>query len=149
MLRVAPDKREEWVDRQVEQGVDVIITHPKRVETGLDLMQFSTIVWMGISYSIYTVMQASRRSWRIGQEKDVQVYFFNYNETLQHDAMYLIAAKMAASVRVNGDLVQNDSLAELDELTNSVVYHSSLDSYHKTWYYITVLWTDLFGSKMD
>ena len=119
VLRVAPDKREEWVDRQVEQGVDVIITHPKRVETGMDLLQFPSIIWMGISYSIYTVMQASRRSWRIGQEKDVQVYFFNYNDTLQHDAMHLIAAKMAASVRVNGDLVQNDSLAELDELTNS------------------------------
>ena len=119
VLRVAPDKREEWVDKQVEQGVDVIITHPKRVETGLDLMQFPTLIWMGISYSVYTVMQASRRSWRIGQEKDVQVFFFNYDETLQHDAMYLIAAKMAASVRVNGDLVQNDSLAELDELTNT------------------------------
>jgi len=63
-------------------------------------------------------MQASRRSWRIGQEEDVQVYFFNYDETLQYDAMHLIAAKMAAAVRLNGDLIQDDFLAELDELTN-------------------------------
>ncbi len=119
VLRAAPDKREEWVDKQVEQGVDVIITHPKRVETGLDLLQFPTLIWLGIEYSVYTVMQASRRSWRIGQEEDVQVYFFNYDQTLQHDATHLIAAKMAAAARVNGDQIANDSLAELDSLTNS------------------------------
>ncbi len=119
VLRVAPDKREAWVAKQVENSVDVIITHPKKVETGMDLLQFPTIIWMGIEYSVYTVMQASRRSWRIGQEEDVQVYFFNYDDTLQHDAMYLIAAKIAASVRVNGDLIQDDSLAELDDLSNS------------------------------
>ena len=119
VLRVAPDKREAWVAKQVENSVDVIITHPKKVETGMDLLQFPTIIWMGIEYSVYTVMQASRRSWRIGQEEDVQVYFFNYDDTLQHDAIYLIAAKIAASVRVNGDLIQDDSLAELDDLSNS------------------------------
>ena len=119
VLRAAPDKREEWVDKQVEQGVDVIITHPKRVETGMDLLQFPTIIWMGIEYSVYTVMQASRRSWRIGQEEDVEVYFTGYDQTLQHDATHLIAAKMAAAARVNGDQIANESLAELDELTNS------------------------------
>lgn len=79
----------------------------------------------------------------------MQVYFFNYDNTLQHDATYLIAAKMAASLRVNGDLIQDDSLAELDDLSNSVVSHSSLDSYHKTLYYITVLWTGVYQSRVD
>lgn len=56
VLKVAPDKREAWVAKQVENGVDVIITHPKRVETGLDLMQFPTIIWMRIEYSVYTLI---------------------------------------------------------------------------------------------
>ena len=31
---VAPDKREAWVTKQVAQGVDVLICHPRLVQTG-------------------------------------------------------------------------------------------------------------------
>ncbi|MGH2536891.1 MAG: hypothetical protein ACRDHL_05830, partial [Candidatus Promineifilaceae bacterium] len=119
VLKVEPGQREAWVARQVESGMDVIITHPRRVETGLDLLDFPTLIWMGAEYSVYTVMQASRRSWRIGQERPVKVYFFNYGDTLQNDALYLIAAKVAATARVNGDVVGDDSLADLDELAST------------------------------
>ncbi|MCC6605247.1 MAG: hypothetical protein IT327_18715 [Anaerolineae bacterium] len=118
VLRAAPNKREEWVEKQVKAGVDVIITHPRKVETGIDLLDFPTIVWMAIDYSVYTVLQASRRSWRIGQTKPVKVYFFAYEETIQEDALRLVAAKVAAALRVNGDTVEDDSLAELDDLSS-------------------------------
>src|SRR5690606_17184504 len=118
ILRAAPNKREQWVEKQVKVGVDVIITHPRKVETGIDLLDFPTIVWMAIDYSVYTVLQASRRSWRIGQTRPVKVYYFAYEETIQEDALHLVAAKVAAALRVNGDTVGDDSLAELDELTS-------------------------------
>jgi hypothetical protein len=118
ILRAAPNKREKWVEKQVKAGVDVIITHPRKVETGLDLLDFPTIVWMAIDYSVYTVLQASRRSWRIGQTDPVKVYYFAYEETIQEDALRLVAAKVAAALRVNGDTVGDDSLADLDELTS-------------------------------
>ena len=118
ILRAAPNKREKWVAKQVKAGVDVIITHPRKVETGIDLVQFPTIVWMAIDYSVYTVLQASRRSWRIGQTEPVKVYYFAYEETIQEDALRLVAAKVAAALRVNGDTVGNDSLAELDNLAS-------------------------------
>ncbi|MCC6602212.1 MAG: hypothetical protein IT327_03320 [Anaerolineae bacterium] len=118
ILRAAPNKREEWVEKQVKAGVDVIITHPRKVETGIDLLDFPAIVWMAIDYSVYTVLQASRRSWRIGQTKPVKVYFFAYEETIQEDALRLVAAKVAAALRVNGDTVEDDSLAELDDLSS-------------------------------
>ena len=38
---VATQKREEWYDRQLESGVEVVILHPKLVETGLDLLAFA------------------------------------------------------------------------------------------------------------
>jgi 16S rRNA G966 N2-methylase RsmD len=114
VLRVEPDKREAWIAKQVAEGVDVILTHPKAIETGLDLIAFPTLIFMGTEYSIYTVMQASRRSWRIGQEESVKVYFYAYANTLQQDALHLIAAKIAAAVRVNGEVIGDDSLAELD-----------------------------------
>ncbi|GIK53463.1 MAG: hypothetical protein BroJett014_24360 [Planctomycetota bacterium] len=118
ILRAAPNKREKWVEKQVKAGVDVIITHPRKVETGIDLLDFPTIVWMAIDYSVYTVLQASRRSWRIGQTEPVKVYFFAYEDTIQEDALRLVAAKVAAALRVNGDTVGDDSLAELDDLTS-------------------------------
>jgi 16S rRNA G966 N2-methylase RsmD len=114
VLRADPDKREAWITKQVAEGIDVILTHPKAVETGLDLIAFPTLIFMGTEYSIYTVMQASRRSWRIGQEEAVRVYFYAYANTLQHDALHLIAAKSAAAVRVNGEVIGDDSLAEMD-----------------------------------
>src|SRR5690606_30810346 len=46
------------------------------------------------------------------------VYFFAYEETIQEDALRLVAAKVAAALRVNGDTVGDDSLAELDDLTS-------------------------------
>ena len=64
------------------------------------------------------MLQASRRSWRIGQTEPVKVYFFAYEETIQEDALRLVAAKVAAALRVNGDTVGDDSLAELDDLTS-------------------------------
>jgi SNF2 family DNA or RNA helicase len=119
VLKCEPARREAWIEKQVANGIQVIISHPKRVETGLDLLEFPTIIWMGTEYSVYTVLQASRRSWRIGQEYPVKVYFFAYEETLQEDALKLIAAKVSATLRVNGDTVDNDSLAELDELAST------------------------------
>ena len=38
VLKCEPSRRERWVKKQVEKGVQVIITHPKRIETGLDLL---------------------------------------------------------------------------------------------------------------
>jgi hypothetical protein len=96
----------------------VIITHPRKVETGIDLLDFPTLIWMAIDYSVYTVLQASRRSWRIGQTVPVKVFFYAYEETIQEDALRLVAAKVAAALRVNGDTVGDDSLAELDDLTS-------------------------------
>ncbi len=119
VLKAPPNKREAWIKKQVANGTQVLITHPKRVETGLDLLDFPTIIWMGTEYSVYTVMQASRRSWRIGQDQPVKVYFFCYEDTLQEDALHLVAGKVSATFRINGDTIPDDSLADMDELANT------------------------------
>ena len=102
--QVATDKREEWLQDQVNQGVDYIICHPQLVQTGLDLIDFPTIVWYETDYSVYTVRQASRRSWRIGQTRPVDIYYFAYQDTLQANALQLIAKKMQTSLAVEGEL---------------------------------------------
>ena len=107
---VAPDKREAWVANQVAQGIDVLICHPRLVQTGLDLIDFPTICWFETDYSVYTMRQASRRSWRIGQMRPVKVVFMAYRNTLQADALKLVAQKLQSSLAVEGEL-PDDGLA--------------------------------------
>ena len=107
---VAPDRREAWVEERVKQGVDVVICHPRLVQTGLDLIDFPTLCWFETDYSVYTMRQASRRSWRIGQKRPVKVVFMAYRNTLQADALKLVAKKLQSSLAVEGELPE-DGLA--------------------------------------
>ena len=56
---VAPEKREAWVAEKVEQGIDVLLCHPRLVQTGLDLIDFPTIVWDEIEFSVFQSTQES------------------------------------------------------------------------------------------
>ena len=107
---VAPDRREAWVEERAKQGVDVLICHPRLVQTGLDLIDFPTLCWFETDYSVYVMRQASRRSWRIGQKRPVKVVFMAYRNTLQADALKLVAKKLQSSLAVEGELPE-DGLA--------------------------------------
>ena len=80
---VPPGRREAWVAQRVEGGVGVLVCNPRLVQTGLDLVEFQTLVWYETDCSVYTMRQASRRSWRIGQTQPVQVVFMAYRNSLQ------------------------------------------------------------------
>ncbi|MBI2755366.1 MAG: hypothetical protein HYX52_01515 [Chloroflexi bacterium] len=110
---VAPDRREEWVAARVHEGTDVLLTNPRLVQTGLDLVDFPSLVWAEVDYSVYVLRQASRRSWRIGQRYPVEVSYFVYDQTLQAEALSLVAAKTRASLMVEGELPE-EGLAALD-----------------------------------
>ncbi len=112
---VAPERREAWVAQRVEEGVDVLVCHPRLVQTGLDLVDFPTICWYETDYSVYTMRQASRRSWRIGQTQPVQVVFMAYRNTLQADALQLVAKKLQSSLAVEGELPEDGLAAYGDE----------------------------------
>jgi hypothetical protein len=50
---VSSGKREEWLRKRVGRGaLDVLIVNPKLVETGLDLVDFHTVVWFETDYSL-------------------------------------------------------------------------------------------------
>ena len=112
---VPPDRREAWVADRVKQGVDVLICHPRLVQTGLDLIDFPTICWEETDYSVYTMRQASRRSWRIGQARPVKVVFMAYRGTLQADALKLVAKKLQSSLAVEGELPEDGLAAYGDD----------------------------------
>ena len=112
---VSPDRREAWVAERVEKGIDVLICHPRLVQTGLDLIDFPTICWYETDYSVYTMRQASRRSWRIGQTRPVKVVFMAYRNTLQADALKLVAKKLQSSLAVEGELPEDGLAAYGDD----------------------------------
>ena len=114
------ERREEWVNRQVANGIQVLICNPKLVQTGLDLIAFPTIIWYQQDYSTYTMRQASRRSWRIGQHQPVQVIFMVYENTIQSDALRLIAGKMQSSLAIEGELPE-EGLAAYSATSDNMV----------------------------
>jgi len=97
-----PEAREGWYDRQLRAGVQAVICHPKLVQTGLDLIEFPTILFYETGYSIYVLRQASRRSWRIGQRLPVRVKYLHYAETMQEGCLRLMGKKLLVSLAMEG-----------------------------------------------
>jgi len=109
---VKPEQREDWLRQKVNEGVQVVIANPMLVQTGLDLLDFPTIVFYQTGYSIFTLRQASRRSWRIGQDKPVRIHYLHYRNTMQEHALELVGRKLSASLAVEGKLT-DDGLASM------------------------------------
>jgi len=119
---VKPENREEWLKDNLATGrYDCLVCNPNLVKTGLDLLDFPTIIFFQCGYSVFTLRQASRRSWRIGQDKPVRVFYMAYAKTMQEKALSLMAQKMETSLAVEGEL-SDQGLAALSESDNSMMY---------------------------
>ena len=116
VLRASVDtsKREAWYVRQVKEGVQVVICHPKLVETGLDLLDFPTIIFYESGYSLHTLRQASRRSWRIGQRRPVRVKFLCSEGTMQTSCLRLMGKKLLVALTMEGKFA-GEGLQSIDE----------------------------------
>src|SRR5882762_5200280 len=116
VLRASVDtsKREAWYARQIKEGVEVVISHHKLVETGLDLLDFPTIIFYESGYSLHTLRQASRRSWRIGQRRPVRVKFLCYEGTMQTACLRLMGKKLLVALTMEGKFA-GEGLQNIDE----------------------------------
>jgi len=110
---VPTEKREDWYERQLQAGVEVVVCHPKLVETGLDLLAFPTLYFYETGYSLHTLRQASRRSWRIGQRQPVRVKFVTYAGTMQETCLRLMGKKMLVALMLEGKF-SGEGLMALD-----------------------------------
>ena len=118
---VSTEKREAWVRSNMKSGAyDIMIANPNLIKTGLDLIEFPTIIFFQTGYSIFTLRQASRRSWRIGQNTPVRVYYLSYSETMQSVALSLIATKLETALAIEGDL-SDKGLTALAEGSTSIL----------------------------
>ena len=116
--KVSPEKREEWVAKKVEAGIDVLITNPSLVETGLDLNAFTTLIYYNIGYNLFTFRQSSRRSWRINQTAArIEVYILYFKGVMQARAIRLMASKLATATLVEGNF-SDEGLAAMSDCTD-------------------------------
>lgn len=111
---VPPEKREAWIAQRVREGVQVTISHPKIIETGLDLLGHPSLIFFESGYSLYTLRQASRRSWRIGQRLPVRVFYLHYEETMQSSCLRLMGKKLLVSLAMEGKFCR-EGLQALEE----------------------------------
>ncbi|MCI0462768.1 MAG: hypothetical protein L0Z62_37955 [Gemmataceae bacterium] len=115
--------REEWIARHAPK-LDVVISHPRLVETGLDLFDkagrhnFPTLCFYETGYNLFTLRQASRRSWRIGQTKVCRVVYFHYEGTMQERALALMGKKLTAAQALEGTFSSEGLVAMAGEDAN-------------------------------
>ena len=126
---VPPDKREAWVEKRVRTGLQVLITNQRCVETGLDLNAFTTLIFYSMGFNLFTLRQASRRSWRINQTAPrVEVYLLYYADTVQAKAMKLMASKLAVAGIIEGTLSEEGlaAMSDVRDLTSQMAKELTL-----------------------
>ena len=105
-VSVSADKREKWIK---DNPADILICNPDLVKTGLDLLDYPTIMFYQTGYNVSTLKQASRRAWRIGQKQKCKVKFFTFKETPQAVALALMSRKIKAANSLEGRLVTTEN----------------------------------------
>ena len=71
-------------------------------------------------YKLFTLRQASLRSWRINQSAPrVEVYMLYHAGTMQHKAIKLMASKLAAAGMIEGSFSEEglSAMSECEDMT--------------------------------
>ncbi len=100
---VKADQREAVLDKQLAAGANILICNPRLVQTGLDLCALPTIIFFEVDYSLYVVGQASRRAWRLIQDKPCRVYYPFYEHLMENQAVELVGRKQQAAALLYGE----------------------------------------------
>jgi len=122
--KVSPRRRVQWVRKHLP---DVLITNPRLVETGLNLVNYATVVFYQIDYSLYTTWQACRRVWRPGQVLPVRVVFVAYHNSMEERAVALVGEKIASAQLLYGDEVTGAIVPESDDDFQEQLARAALD----------------------
>ena len=121
--KIKTTDREDWVQKKLAAGMQVLITNPSLVETGLDLNAFTTLVFYSMGYKLFTLRQASRRSWRINQKAStVKVYMLYYEDTMQQKCLKLMASKLAVAGLIEGNFSEEGlaAMSDVQDMTSQM-----------------------------
>lgn len=100
-----PLERHAFMKKHVDGGYNVMQANPKLVQEGINLTDFTDIVFYDVDTSVTVMVQASRRTYRLTQKAPiVNIYYMAYNDTKQVERVYTIAKRSAAMRAFQGGL---------------------------------------------
>jgi len=122
---IAPDRRFDWMKKHAAR-IDVLITNPRLVEVGLNLVMFPTAVFFELEASFYVLYQAMRRIWRPFAPLPVEIHFPVYSGTAEEMILDLVGEKMLSNQlltgqEVGGALVPDDAGNLLQVAVNRLI----------------------------
>jgi len=94
--------REAWYHRCVRDGIGVIMSNAKKLETALDLLHHPCIVFYQPTNDAVAVIQAKGRAWRLSQADPCETMFAYYANTEEHAVMVSLADKIIAHNLLRG-----------------------------------------------
>ena len=89
----------------------------------MDLNAFTTLVFYSMGYKLFTLRQASRRSWRINQKAPaVKVYMLYYEDTMQQKCLKLMASKLAVAGLIEGNFSEEGlaAMSDVQDMTSQM-----------------------------
>lgn len=104
-----------WFKGQEERGTMLVLTHPRLVGVGMNLIQWPNLTFLEPPYELIRALQARRRSWRPTQTQPVNVRWLGYEGTLGEQALDIVGRKALASGLLMGDDVLGGGLYVADE----------------------------------
>lgn len=102
--------REEWMHKQAEKGMKIMLCNPRLCETGLDfcwyehdvLYNYPTLIFHQSGYSLFIMWQAAGRAWRLNQREECRIYYLGYKKTVQQAILQVLGEKKAATSAIQG-----------------------------------------------
>jgi len=101
---VPVNARSEWMEKARDKGIKVVICNPRLVATGLNLYDFTDIVFYQPCFSIFTARQGSRRSLRLMQTKAVNVAFYSHDNSIQQQGLRMLLEGIDVARQAEGDV---------------------------------------------
>lgn len=101
--KIQAQQRENWLMHETAE-IDVLVTNPEIVKTGLDLLDFTTIIFADTGLDAFTVQQALSRSLRLNQEEKVRIYYVCYKNCLEERMTRLLAEKLQCMASFGGQI---------------------------------------------
>lgn len=118
--KVKLKKREEWIQKQYDNGVQVIITNPECVATGLDIIQYPTIYFYEVTTNTKTLRQAEKRAYRPNFiYNECRIYYSFYRDSFQEELLKLQMGKKKSSLALEG-VFSEDLLSSMAEGGESI-----------------------------
>jgi intein/homing endonuclease len=95
-------RRQRWYEQCVRDGVKVILSHPGKLKTSLDLLAHPWIIFYQPLPDAIAVIQSKGRAWRLGQSLRCETRFLYYAQTEEHAMLVPLADKIIAHNLLRG-----------------------------------------------